>query len=108
MKTTLTIVFTVLAVSVFAQAKSTEGYTLQEEQKLYSQSSIEGTYQFRVSTKGKSVRLTDELCRLIVDNRKDNVDVTHRISEDVTLFIPSKSRINATNYEALKPVVLTK
>lgn len=105
---TLTIVFTVLAVSVFAQAKSTEGYTLIEEQKQYTQSSVEGTYQFRVSTKGKSVRLTDELCRLIVNNRKDNVDVTHRISEDVTLFIPSKSRIDAPNYEALKPVVLTK
>ena len=107
MKSLIALFFVVMTSQLFAQSKSDQGYVLAEEQS-NQKTNLDGTYQFQVSKGGKSVRLNEELIEIIVQNRKENADVTYKVSDDVTLYIPSRSRINAADFEALKPVVRIK
>lgn len=66
---------------------------------------LEGTFQFQINKENYSLILTDELINKIKTSRKDSENVTIQIDEFVSLFIPSYSQINSSEFKSLDSVI---
>ncbi|NVK65745.1 MAG: hypothetical protein HWE22_14220 [Flavobacteriales bacterium] len=66
----------------------------------------EGTYQFIIHDSKVMPAFTTNILYFIERERKQSIDVAIPLSENVTLFIPSREKINSENFEALAEMEL--
>lgn len=62
----------------------------------------EGTFQFILNSAKQTPAFTTDILYFIESQRKDDQDVSLPISENITLFIPSRNSINAVTFESLE------
>lgn len=65
-----------------------------------------GTYQFIIHDSKVMPAFTTNILYFIERERKESTDVAIPLSENVTLFIPSREKINSENFETLKEMEL--
>lgn len=62
----------------------------------------EGTFQFIVHNSKQTPAFTTDILYFIEIQRKENQDVSLSISEDITLYIPSRNTISSSSFEPLE------
>lgn len=68
---------------------------------------IEGEFQFQISKNDHKVMLYPDLLTLIQNSRLENEDVYLIQDEFVTIFIPSKTKINSDQFSKLEMFLYT-
>lgn len=98
------IVITCLCIStssgVLAQSASYPDVRIENTQGLTKAAT--GTYQFIVHDSKVMPAFTTNILYFIERERKQSVDVAIPLSDRVTLFIPSRDKVNSENFKALE------
>jgi hypothetical protein len=77
------------------------------EGKVYGSSSwelLKGTYQLMVSENSYKPLFSKSLYDVIVSSRKEEEDITIIVDEYTTLYLPSKTKISNSGFQALDPI----
>lgn len=66
---------------------------------------LDGTFQFRIANKEKSVLINSELLNRIKSSREFVNPVYFFLEDDIQVYIPSKSEIQSANFQKLERVI---
>lgn len=97
--------FTLLTTSIFAQKQTgqSEGVIVEQKSDPSSYKNLEdGTYQFLITKANYRPLITQDLFDRIQQGRKEYEDVQLVIDEHITLFLPSKNKINSSGFVPLE------
>jgi hypothetical protein len=93
-----------MSFGTFAQSDSYPDTRIENTQGLTQAET--GTYQFILHDAKVMPAFTTNILYFIERERKQSEDVVIPLSENVTLFIPSREKINSENFEPLEEMEL--